>query len=641
LQNKSKKDHNEHIRAFLKYYIELKEPPKYAVLLNGAWGIGKTFFIKEFMKQFEDKNPPNCWDFIETFFPKRLQKQSIEKNIKYAYVSLYGLSSHDEIDYSIALAILKNLKSSFFKYFFQFFSFFIKGILKYFRIDGIFRAKYFIDTHKPELIIFDDIERCNIPINNVLGYINKFVEHDDLKVILIANEAEITLKDESYKRIREKLIGKTFELQSSLEQAFEIFINNIQDEKLKAFLKSKSEIIITIYHQSESHNLRILRQLMKDFERFYQVLENKFRENNGAMTELTGLLFSLSFELKGGRLSEDDLRDREMAQYYNRGLDKDKHMIKPIVASAERYLGINIYTTTLSDETLINILIKSVLDKEKICDELDKSTYFVTVADEPAWRTVWHYNSRTDDETSSALKEMERAFVDREYTVTGEILHVLGLQLHFAKNRVISRTQSEIVAEGKRYIDDLYSHGKLEACQKNDYLSDSRHGLYGGLAMAERETSEYKELDKYLNEKSHASYEMRYPDIATELLSDMKTDTDLFRSKITNLGEGNFYYVPVLASLDPNTFVSELLNQHPEKQLHILDSLRYRYQHEHLMEKLAAEDKWAKEVRACIYEQTENILPIAKFRVRQILEWTLDKILKLGEHSPKISDENA
>ena len=39
--------------------------------------------------------------------------------------------------------------------------------------------------------MFDDLERASLDINEILGYINNFVEHDNIKVIIIANENEI------------------------------------------------------------------------------------------------------------------------------------------------------------------------------------------------------------------------------------------------------------------------------------------------------------------------------------------------------------------------------------------------------------------------------------------------------------------
>jgi hypothetical protein len=88
-----------------------------------------------------------------------------------------------------------------------------------------------------------------------LGYINEFVEHEDRKVIIVANEKEIRGGDD-YARIREKVIGKSFEIQSALEQALKAFTASIGDKRTRDFLASKSEEISAIYHQSQLHNLR-------------------------------------------------------------------------------------------------------------------------------------------------------------------------------------------------------------------------------------------------------------------------------------------------------------------------------------------------------------------------------------------------
>ena len=35
------------------------------------------------------------------------------------------------------------------------------------------------------------MERCDCSINEILGYINSFVEHEKMKVIIVANQEEI------------------------------------------------------------------------------------------------------------------------------------------------------------------------------------------------------------------------------------------------------------------------------------------------------------------------------------------------------------------------------------------------------------------------------------------------------------------
>ena len=44
-----KPDTNAHIHEYLSYYLALRHPPHYAVLLNGPWGVGKTFLMKKYL----------------------------------------------------------------------------------------------------------------------------------------------------------------------------------------------------------------------------------------------------------------------------------------------------------------------------------------------------------------------------------------------------------------------------------------------------------------------------------------------------------------------------------------------------------------------------------------------------------------
>ena len=41
------------------------------------------------------------------------------------------------------------------------------------------------------MIVFDDLERCSIDITDLLGYINSFVEHEGVKVVVLADEGRI------------------------------------------------------------------------------------------------------------------------------------------------------------------------------------------------------------------------------------------------------------------------------------------------------------------------------------------------------------------------------------------------------------------------------------------------------------------
>ena len=77
---------NNHIKEYLMNYIGL-ENPQYAILLKGKWGSGKTHFINKYKEELDKKQP----------------KQ------KYIYVSLYGITSFDEIETKFLEAIYPKL----------------------------------------------------------------------------------------------------------------------------------------------------------------------------------------------------------------------------------------------------------------------------------------------------------------------------------------------------------------------------------------------------------------------------------------------------------------------------------------------------------------------------------------------------
>ena len=68
---------------------------KYATLLNGSWGSGKTYFVKAYIKELEDE------------YQKNKENNKYKKPI---YVSLYGLNSVSEIKNKIGLSLLRMKK---------------------------------------------------------------------------------------------------------------------------------------------------------------------------------------------------------------------------------------------------------------------------------------------------------------------------------------------------------------------------------------------------------------------------------------------------------------------------------------------------------------------------------------------------
>ena len=591
-------DRNQHVRDYLRYYLAFSNPPGFAVLLNGPWGIGKTFVIKNFVKL-------------------------LGETTRYIYVSLYGLRSADEIDDAILQSMYPVLKHKGVEIGGRA----LKSVGKYFNVELDLQARDFIARSRSDLYIFDDLERCAMPINTVMGYINVFVEQEGHKVIIIANEAEI--KDEAYQRIREKLVGKAFDIQSAFEGALEAFAASIKDQRAKDFVASTSSLVAEIYHQSELNNLRVLQQTIWDFERLYVVLDERHRANDGAMTSLLGLLFALSFEVKAGRLSSKDIEKRQtslLTAFMRRDEDGE---VQQILEVDKRYPTIRLDTDLLSDQTLVAVIVKGIVDQTQIRRELDESSFFLTVEQEPAWRTVWHSHERTEDEVNRALTEMERAYAAREYTATGEVLHVFGLRLWLSKIEAIPENREQVLDDGMAYVDDLYARGVLEPIDPHGGYLDMAFDGYGGLGIHEAESADYRQLRDHLNERRRSAEVDRRPAIAEELLANMRDDASLFLRRVclTNHEDNKFYDVPVLASLDPAKFVAVFLGLHPRNQRNAMIALKARYEHGRIDRDLLEERPWAIEVRNQIQAVSEAMPPILKDRLRRLLAHALDGAL--------------
>lgn len=249
-------------------YIK-RENTNYAVMIDGEWGSGKTYFWNNVLRDQIESTEVNGESF------------------KTIYVSLYGIKSIEEISKKLFFELL-SIRFSNVKDKYQRITKRIPEIGKTFLQIGIdigknielpfigkledleLGSEKFLSIPNDTVLCFDDLERVETDINSVMGYINQFVEHDNLKVIIIGNENEIEKKqlndnielktlvssyllinekseanreevipaknidnkvkelfgfELNYKRIKEKLIGKTYRI--TIVDKLEEIIENI------------------------------------------------------------------------------------------------------------------------------------------------------------------------------------------------------------------------------------------------------------------------------------------------------------------------------------------------------------------------------------------------------------------------------
>ena len=314
-------------------------------------------------------------DHGKTHFWNNKIKKKIEsmqlngKRYTTIYMSLYGISNLEDISKKIFIETTqlmdKNLR--------KFMNNNGQTTIPEYAKTGIDMANFFGVTQNGDkvdykeffstddkVLCFDDLERANVDVIDILGYINNFVEHDHIKTIIICNEKELSTKLKSsnlemktfiatylldkqnelnkadkpmvekirdkiehvfdkandYERIKEKLIGETFEYNPK----FDYIINGIlmryeNNPYLIRFLRENTGLIISTFNKSGTRNLRILKHALNDFKKVYEMVNKSYPNTNHRIMQ-TMLIFTIavSFEIKAGKITKDkfvNIKDNE------------------------------------------------------------------------------------------------------------------------------------------------------------------------------------------------------------------------------------------------------------------------------------------------------------------------------------------
>lgn len=210
--------HRELLKEIEKFYESRKYD--YALMINGQWGCGKTYFVKEeLIKHFDNH----------------------EKKPDTLYISLYGINDVKDVSDTL---LLKRLAQ---KFKLDGINSKVFQVSKYFVGNAIWTLlnRYNISTKKGRkelealvnydntIVIFDDLERCNCDVNQILGFINNFVEHSKATVIVVANEEEINRlnNDNNYER----------QMMLAMNPNIDIEISNIENPDEAHWIKQENK----------------------------------------------------------------------------------------------------------------------------------------------------------------------------------------------------------------------------------------------------------------------------------------------------------------------------------------------------------------------------------------------------------------
>lgn len=360
--------------GIIKVMLEYIEEDKYksAILINGEWGSGKTFFITEKLS--------------------KVIKDRIKNDGKYIYVSLYGVENVEELSNKLYSEICsetlvklsgveKEKIDTGIKWIpkLLYFTKFIPFIKNYNSIKKIM-APIIKEIAKIKrcVVVFDDIERCKIDIYELFGYINELVEHNEVKAILVANEKKITDKENKYgeinkyDEIKEKLVGITIMYKPEFNLSYEHIIDTyLKEANLKEYLKNEKQktLILKEFYEKEQYNLRTLIYLITMYKKIFSLLEDIKFDKNYVEIHMENILkystyISLELKMKNKLENLEFTENKEIENIYFK--DNSQKILYG-------YKFINDYFQTgyLNEEKIKKILLDEMRERKKNDEEVE------------------------------------------------------------------------------------------------------------------------------------------------------------------------------------------------------------------------------------------------------------------------------
>lgn len=352
----------------IKVILEYIEEDKYksAILINGEWGSGKTFFITEKLS--------------------KVIKERIKNDGKYIYVSLYGVGNVEELSNKLyseicseTLVKLSRVEKEKIDVGIKwipkllYFTKFIPFIKNYNSIKKIMAPIIEeIVKIKKCVVVFDDIERCKIDIYELFGYINELVEHNEVKAILVANEEKIPDKENKYNEIKEKLVGITIVYKPEFNLSYEHIIDTyLKETNLKEYLKNEKQktIILKEFYEKEQYNLRTLIYLITIYKKIFSLLEGIEFDKNYVEIHMENILkystyISLELKMKNKLENFEFTENKEIENIYFK--DNSQKILY-----GYRFINDYFQTGYLNEEKTKEILLDEMRERKKIDEEVE------------------------------------------------------------------------------------------------------------------------------------------------------------------------------------------------------------------------------------------------------------------------------
>lgn len=602
---------NPHLEPQLDAYLALAKPG-FALMVDAPWGAGKTHSVERWLA-----------------------------GKKHLFVSLYGATSREDIERAIVVARLNAMDNNASRA--------LAAVIR----AGVEVAASYLGVSKPnglqkvalamlpDLIVFDDLERTEgIPVHSLLGVLNRYVEHEERHVILLANQVELRKGCDDYDRVREKVIGRVITLEPDEDKALVAFLDQLKGNPSHAFLLAQREVILSVFRTSECQNLRLLRQALLEYARLHSMIPEDLKNLTEPMQRALATFLALTIAFHEGKdfgvkdLEQDD--DALVAAMMARSKDESLSAMgyDALVRRYEKHRFVSLHQTAIP-----GFLSKAFIGGGHVSGDLVErglrdAAVFLDAEFED-WRKLWWWQKTDAGEIHQALASIRGKLSAKSIHDPYIVLHVSGIFLKLSEVRLIADSKAEVVSLMTDYVRELRVK-KIFTPELPVYRwdDDFRHGAAYGLGFHCRENKEFRQIADALVAAINGAFWDRSHEIADPLLILAEKDPTHFRRAIREKSSSqvpvSYAYVPILAKTNPQR-AAQLFCALPPGQAHdVLGPLKDRIStlERHKTQEQGVDEPderaWLIEVRdeiGKIAAATED--PIRKAQLLALIDWNL------------------
>ncbi|MFD2179556.1 P-loop NTPase fold protein [Veronia pacifica] len=380
------------------------------VLLDGSWGSGKTYFIKN-----------ELIDKLHNHFKQKVH-----------FFSLYGVSSIDDFrDKIISLSITDSEKTPTL----------LTNAAKIFEgittnvgekglgavLGGAAGALKYKLYEKLDncILILDDLERVNNDkvIKNILGECLNLAESKNIKLLLIANEEKLHCKDDI-----EKVFADKYNFSFSHEEVVDILKSEYEflDDRLSR------ELLLCIT-SVDSKNIRVLKRAITKFNRLKKEIEKiEGVDIDQALTLLLNNIIQLCCAKYEFGFSTKQIFEAGETRLL-RKITKDKdESFKDELQKLDKIFGDGLY---VKPKKLVDFCCDGIYSFKNIVEELDlplKKDLFDQM------KSIWAQNKLSDADFEKGVKELEEYISKHCGKDISEWFNICDVYLYMIDKKIIN-----------------------------------------------------------------------------------------------------------------------------------------------------------------------------------------------------------